>query len=93
MLIQTAGYALFMGIKGGKMTNYKKITDLPIYEGLPEEDELVVPVFLDRTNHAFKSISVRVLIEYIKIEVQKGVDVEIIITEQGIRFKKVEGKM
>jgi len=66
--------------------NVRKINDLPVATELPSADELLVPVFMDHTNAVLRSITVSALAGMVRDLVLEGSDVEMIETENGIKF-------
>ena len=67
----------------------RKISELPVTTRLPENDELVLPVCKDETAHVVRQISVKALAEAVKVAVIESGDVEMEVTERGIKFKQV----
>ena len=66
----------------------KRIPDLPLAKGLPEDNEYVVPICIDHTTFAVHKISIKEIADRITDLVLKGDEVEMVITENGIKFNK-----
>lgn len=70
------------------MVKTVKIFDLPASTELPNDGELIVPVFLDNTDRVLKSISIDMIVDRIRKVVLEGNDIEVVAVEGGIKFKK-----
>ena len=66
----------------------RKINDLETASEIPSDDELIVPIFLDNTDHVIKKISVSDLAEKILDRVMKGETIHMEYTKNGIKFRK-----
>ena len=66
----------------------RKISELPLATSLPGDDEYVVPICLDNTLLGISKISIKAMADRITELTLKGNEVEMIITEHGIKFKK-----
>jgi len=67
-----------------------KIGQLPLATKLPGDDEYVLPICIDNTTSAVHSISIKAMADRIIELALKGNEVEMIITEHGIKFNKQE---
>ena len=65
----------------------KKISELPFATKLPGDDEYVVPICADNTLLGVSKISIKEMADRITELVMKGKEVDMIITEHGIKFK------
>ena len=61
----------------------RRIADLEVATNIPEAHELLMPLFLDNTDHVTKSIRLSDLVDRIKEMVAEGSDIEITPTENG----------
>jgi len=68
----------------------REIADLPIAVSLPDNDEIILPIIKDREGipYGARKIIVSDLIDIIKSEVISGADIEVEITDRGIKFTK-----
>ena len=67
----------------------KRISELPIASDLPKADELIVPVFKEPDCIFYRKVSVSSLADLISEEVlKKSSQIELVKTENGIRFIK-----
>ena len=67
----------------------RKITELPFTTKLPDDNEYVLPICIDNTTLAVHSISIKAMADRIVELVLRGRTVEMIITENGIKFCKI----
>jgi len=68
----------------------RQVADLPVAESLPESDELMLPLIKDIPGEAIgtRKIKVSDLTDRIIKEVMNGADIEMEVTEGGIKFKR-----
>jgi hypothetical protein len=66
----------------------RKISDLP-KASFPAHDEYLMPVCIDNTATAVGKISISAIVESITSFVLAGGEVELVVTESGIKFKKL----
>lgn len=66
----------------------RKISELPHSFQLPEENEFVLPVYLDNTDYCLKKISINKIIEEIKNRVTEGGEISIVEVKNGFKFIK-----
>ena len=65
----------------------RKISELPFATKLPGDNEYVLPICIDNTTSVVHSISIKAIADRITELVLKGNEVEMVITENGIKFK------
>ena len=64
----------------------ERICELPEATELPSAEELLVPIFMDHTNRAVKSIRISDFAEAIRMIVVGGGSVKMVTTEYGFKF-------
>ena len=65
----------------------RKISELPFATKLPDDNEYVLPVCISNTTLGVSKISIKAMADRITELVMKGKEVDMIITEHGIKFK------